>query len=330
VPSYNQNWASTLGIPNVSPLLMPSFSGTAASGTGAAPALNTTYGLTVPGPSRTVRETLSFRDDFSKMVGRHAFKTGYEALHFRGNYYQLGQPSGVFQFDSMTAGLQPNGTALPNTGNQFAGFELGSVRQANFTLYTATWLPRDTIHSLYFQDDFKVNSTLTLNLGLRWSTESPFHAAHDQLSNFSPTTVDPVSGKMGAIIHPSGGLNDRSLHNFQPRIGAAWHPGEKWVLRGGFGVNTVDIRFPNALQQFDEYQAQVVQQRAPGDPRPLFQLSQGPTPVQYNIQPNGTATYVGTNFGSRSTTWIDGKLHPGYVMNWNATIEYQLSTNNVL
>ena len=39
---------SKLGIPNVSPLLMPSFSSTFASGTGAAPALNTMYGLTVP------------------------------------------------------------------------------------------------------------------------------------------------------------------------------------------------------------------------------------------------------------------------------------------
>ena len=88
---------------------MPSFSRTAASGTGSAPALNTMYGLTVPGPSRTVRETLSFRDDFSKIVGTHAFKAGYEILYFRANYFQLGQPSGIFQFDNMTAGLQPNG-----------------------------------------------------------------------------------------------------------------------------------------------------------------------------------------------------------------------------
>jgi hypothetical protein len=330
VPSYNQNWASTLGIPNDSPLLMPSFSSTAASGTGAAPALNTMYGLTVPGPSRTVRETLSFRDDFSKMVGKHAFKMGFELLDFRGNYFQLGQPSGIFQFDSMTSGLQPSGAATPNTGNIFAAFELGAVQQANFNLYTATWLPRDTINSLYFQDDFKVSQNLTLNLGLRWSTESPFHTAHDQLSNFSPTTVDPVSGKMGAIIHPTGGLNDRSLHNFQPRIGAAWHPRERWVFRGGFGVNTIDIRFPNNLQQFDEYQAQISQARAPGDPRPLFQLSQGPAPIQYNILPNGTATYLGTNYGSRNTTWMDGHLHPGYVMNWNATVEYQFSPNNVV
>jgi carboxypeptidase family protein/TonB-dependent receptor-like protein len=330
VPSYNQNWASTLGIPNDSPLLMPSFSGTAASGTSAAPALNTMYGLTVPGPSRTVRETWSFRDDFSKMVGTHAFKLGYELVYFRANYFQLGQPSGVFQFDNMTAGLQPNGQPVPNTGNLLAGFELGSVRQANFSTYTSTWLPLDSINSLYFQDDWKVSKTLTLNLGVRWSTESPFHTAHGQESNFSPSTVDPVSGMMGAIVHPTGGLSQRSLDDFQPRIGVAWHPMEKWVFRGGFGINTVDIRFPNALQQFDEYQAQVVQQRAPGDPRPLFQLSQGPAPVVYNVLPNSTATYVGTNYGSRNISWMAGNLHPPYVMNWNTTAEYQFSANNLL
>ena len=330
VPSYDQDWASKLGIPNVSPLLMPSFSSNFSSGTGSAPTLAQMYGLTVGGPSRTIRETYSLRDDFSRMVGTHAFKMGYELLNFRANYFQLGTPSGIFQFDNMTAGLQPNGQPVPNTGNLFAGFELGAVAAANFTSYTSTWLPRDNIHSLYFQDDWKISRTLTLNLGLRWSTESPFDTAHGQKSNFSPSTVDPVTGKMGAIVHPTGALNNRSLSNFQPRIGMAWHPLDRWVFRGGVGLNTVDIRFPNALQQFDEYQALVVQQRAPGDPRMLFQLSQGPAPVVYNLRPDNTAGYVGTNYGSRNIYWMDGNLHPGYVMNWNTSAEFQISTNNLI
>src|SRR5215471_7182274 len=330
VPSYNQNWAGTLGIPNDSPLLMPSFSSVASSGTGSAPALNTMYGLTVPGPSRTVRETLSLRDDFSKMIGTHAFKMGYEVLDFRANYFQLGQPSGIFQFDNMTAGLLASGAAAPNTGNLLAGFELGSVAAASFNSYLTTWLPRDWVHSLYFQDDWKVSKTVTLNLGIRWSTESPFHTAHDQISNFSPTTADPLTGKMGAVIHPTSGLNERTLKDLQPRIGIAWSPLNKWVFRGGFGINTIDIRFPNSLQQFDEYQAQVAQARAPGDPRPLFQLSQGPTPVTYNVLPNNTALFLGTNYSSRSTYWMDSHLRPGYVANWNTTAEYEFSPNNLL
>ena len=53
---------------------------------------------------------------------------------------------------------------------------------------------------------------------------------------------------MGAIVHPPEDLNNRDLKNFQPRIGMAYHPFEKWVFRGGFGLNTVDIRWPNALR----------------------------------------------------------------------------------
>jgi hypothetical protein len=332
VPSYNGNWGQQLGIPNLSPALMPSFT-SSTLGLGAyttAPGYAQLYGLYIPSPSRNIRESTSLRDDFSKMYGTHAFKVGYEILKFNGNYFQLGQPSGVFQFDNMTAGLQPNGQPIPNTGNTFAGFELGSVRQANFTTYTTTWLPRDSINSLYVQDDWKFSRNLTFNIGLRWSTESPYHTAHGSESQFSPTTVDPLTGKMGAIIHPTGGLNNRDLKNFQPRIGLAWHPLEKWVVRGGFGINTVDIRWPNAAMQFDEYQAQVVQQQAPGDPRPLYQLSQGPTPVQYNVLQNGSAAYVGTNYSSRNATWLDLNLHPGYVANWNVTLEYQLTQNNLL
>lgn len=330
VPSYNQNWAGMLGIPNDSPLLFPSFSGTAASGNSTAPALNTSYGLTVPGPSRQIRQTWTLRDDFSKVIGTHAFKMGYDFLYLQANYFQLGQPSGVFQFDNTTAGLQPNGQPVPSTGNQLAGVELGYVRQANFTLYTTTWLPRDATHSLYFQDDWKFSKNLTLNIGLRWSTESPYHTAHDLISNFSPTAIDPVTGKMGAIIHPKGGLNERYLKNFQPRFGLAWHPVDKLVVRGGFGINTVDIRFPNALQQFDEYQAQIVQQQAPGDPRPLYRISQFPGIPAFPIRADSSSPFIGTNYSSRSAYWIDTHLHPGYVMNWNFSLQYQLKANNLL
>jgi hypothetical protein len=330
VPSFGQNWPAKIGIPNDNEALFPTFSGTTASGNSSAPALNTTYGLGAPSPSTGIREVWTFKDDFSKNLGTHALKMGYEFLYFQANYIQVGQPSGIFQFDNMTAGLQANGQPVPNTGNQLAGLELGYVRQANFTEYTTTWLPRDSINSLYFQDDWKISHNLTLNLGLRWSTESPFHTAHNLISNFSPTTVDPVTGKMGAIVHPSGGLDERDLKNFQPRIGLAWHPRERFVFRAGFGINTIDIRFPNSLQQFDEYQAQVAQQQAPGNPTPIYRIDQFPGGITYPINSNDTSPYVGTNYSSRNIYWMDSHLHPGYAMNWNASLQYQLSANNIL
>jgi hypothetical protein len=330
VPSLDKDWPSLLGIPNDDQALFPTFSGTVASGNSTAPALNTMYGLGAPSPARNIRQVWTFRDDFSKIAGKHAFKVGYEFLHYQANYFQLGQPSGTFQFNNMTAGLQPNGQPIPNTGNDLAGLELGYVRQANFTTYTTTWLPRDTINSVYLQDDWKVTQNLTLNLGLRWSTESPFHTAHNLISNFDPNTVDPITGRLGAVVHPDGGLNERYWKNFQPRIGLAWHPKDRVVFRGGFGINTIDIRFPNALQQFDEYQSQIAQQQPAGNPLPIYQISQFPGGLNYPIQPNLSSPYVGTNYSSRNIYWMDGNLHPGYAMNWNASVQYQLSTNNIL
>jgi Carboxypeptidase regulatory-like domain/TonB dependent receptor len=332
VPSQGQNWAGTLGIPNVSPALMPSFS-PSALGVGtytSAPDYPQLYGLTVQGATRQIRQSESLRDDYSKIHGSHAFKMGYEILFFTDNFYQQGYPSGQFNFANTTAGLQSNGQPVPATGNTFAGFELGSVSSVNFTTYTNTWQPRDSINSVYFQDDWKFSPKLTLNLGMRWSTESPYHTAHGQESEFSPTTIDPLTGLMGAIVHPTGGLNARDWKNFQPRIGFAYHPLSKWAFRGGFGLNTIDIRWPNQAMQFDEFLAQDVEQRLSNNPLPLFQLSQGPAPVVYNIQPNGTALYVGTNYGSRNVTWLDPTLHPGYVLNWNATLEYQLTANDLI
>ena len=116
VPSYGKNYGQILGIPNISPDLLPQF-GTNTD----RDSPNSLYGLTGAGPSRLTNETISFRDDLSKMVGAHAFKMGYEWLHFRLNSTVTNRPSGAFNFDGMTAGLQPNGVSVPATGTHLPG-----------------------------------------------------------------------------------------------------------------------------------------------------------------------------------------------------------------
>jgi hypothetical protein len=208
VPSYGQNWPAKLGIPNDNGALMPAFA-LISSGSSNQTSPEGIYGFNMNGPSTNITETISFRDDLTKTSGSHAFKMGYEYLHFRANYKQLGQPSGQFLFDTMTAGLQPNGQPIPNTGNTFAGWELGAVRSGTFSQYTTTWLPVDTINSIYFQDDWRFSRSLTFNLGLRWSTESPYNTRNGLKSQFDPTATDPVTGRPGAIIHPAGPLSER-------------------------------------------------------------------------------------------------------------------------
>ncbi|MBI4875385.1 MAG: TonB-dependent receptor, partial [Acidobacteria bacterium] len=315
VGSWGKNYAQTLGIPNLSGELFPAF------GTG--------YELSgVIGPSRKIGETLSFRDDLTKIRGAHAFKMGYELLRYRVNRWSVNQPSGSFSFTGLT-GLQPSGNALPRTGNTFGGFLEGMVSSASFDLQLASWLPRSSIHSFYIQDDWKFSSALTFNLGLRYTNESPFGTKYQQMSNFDPNAPDDlVKGALGTIVHPKGALNARDNNNFQPRLGVAWHPLKKWVFRGGFAVNTVDVKFPG--DQFQEYSARTVQNRLSGDPRPLYAWSRGPDPFTFLVRPDGTGPIQTTNYGSRGANWWDPKLRNPYVLNWNASIQYEMSAGYLL
>jgi hypothetical protein len=322
VPSYQGNWAQILGIPNVSADLMPAF------GSGDRNSPSSIYGMSGATPSRTVNETLSFRDDLSYIRGKHAFKMGYEILRFRLNSAILANPV-RFDFSTATAGLQPNGQPIPNTGNPFAGFLTGYVSSAEFRTELTSWLPRSSIHSFYVQDDWKITPTLTANLGLRYSNESPFSTKYGLMSQFDPAATDPVTGRTGALVHPSSGLNRRDNNNLNPRVGLAWHPLQSWVLRGGFGMYTVDIKFPSGREMYDEYVGLAVQQAAPGDPTPIYQISRGGTPPAPLIR-NGASPYVGSNFGGRSASWWDPNLRNPYVMNWNASVQHEFGRNYLL
>ena len=324
VTSFGKNYGQILGIPNISQELMPGL------GTGNRYTADTIYGISGDGPSRLAYETLSFRNDLSLIRGTHAFKMGYEILRFRLNSTVTNRPSGQFYFDGMTAGLQPDGNPLPRTGNTFAGFLTGSVRRAVFDQELTSWLPRSSIQSVYFQDDWKFSPTLTMNLGLRYSNETPFSTKYGLMTNFDPLAVDELSGRRGAIVHPTKGLNRRDNNNLQPRIGVAWHPLKRWVFRGGLSLNTIDVKYPSARIQFEEYVAVNNQERAPGDPRPVYQISRGPDPIVYNIRSNGSAAFVGANLGARSAEQWDPELRNPYSLNWHNSIQYELSPNYLL
>jgi hypothetical protein len=317
VASYQQNWAQTLGIPNVTADLFPAF------GSGNRNGPESIYGMSGATPSRNVNETLSFRDDLSYIRGTHAFKMGYDLLRLRLNSAVIAHPV-RFDFSGSTQGLTPEGIAAANTGSPFAGFLTGYVTSATFTTELTSWLPRSSIHSFYFQDDWKVSPALTVNWGVRYSNEGPFNTKYGLMSQFDPNATDTLTGNRGAIAHPAKGLNRRDSNNFNPRLGLAWHPLEKWVFRGGFGFYTVDVKFPAGREMYDEYQAIALQQAPPGDPRPIYQISRGTPPPAPNIV-SGVAPFVGRNFGGRNIAYWDPNLRNPYVMNWNASVQHEFT-----
>ena len=309
-PGINENWAQQLGIPGVSGATFPSFF----NSSGAA-----FYGAAMPGaPYYQADENYTLQENLTKVVSRHTLKAGYEVLRTRANVFSQSQPGGIFRF---------GGTDMPftpNTGNDFAGFLLGSVVRADFNTYLANWLPRWWSHALYFQDDWIVNNRLTLNLGVRWSYESPFSTKYGQQSQFDPNATDPVTGMRGAITHPSGLLGQRDFKHFQPRVGLAYKFNDRAVFRGGFGLTTIDLFTTDFNQNFEEYSTSITRQQPSGDPRPAFFLSQGPGPVNFTVLQNGTSPFVGVNYSARNATRYDPALRNPYAMNWNGTLQYQI------
>ncbi|MCC6858033.1 MAG: TonB-dependent receptor [Bryobacterales bacterium] len=309
--SAGQDWAGKLGIPNVGGDTFPDFRNSGGS---------VFYSNMGPGGvSQEVGEDITFQENLTKVAGRHTFKMGYELVRTRFNSLSEALPSGRYRMGGT------NMPYTPNTGNDFAAFLLGSVVRADFTQTMASWLPRWWHHAFYFQDDYKPAPNLTVNLGLRWSYESPFQTKYGQQSQFDPSVVDPISGMKGAIVHGKGPLAARDLNNFQPRVGLAWNFRPNLVFRGSFGLMTIDLLTDGINQNFEEYFATAVVQPPVGDPRIAFRLSQGPPTIPFNTAADGSVPFVGTNFSGRTASWYDPSMRMPYLMTWSGGFQYQFS-----
>jgi hypothetical protein len=168
-----------------------------------------------------------FIDHVSRTVGKHAFKFGGE-IHrdsFSGGAY--GGTRGRFKFLGGTAFTVGDIASSP-VEDFFAG------APANGSLLIGD--PTRNIHNwgiaFFAQDDWRVTSHLTLNLGLRYELNTVISDSHDQLANFSPT-----GGLLQVGKGISGPYNIDPL-NFAPRVGFAWDiaGNNRTVVRGGAGI----------------------------------------------------------------------------------------------
>ncbi len=208
-----------------------------------------------------------FSDSLTKNAGKHNMKAGYEYQRLRFSVLQPPAGRGAFYFDG-------NYTEVPNTGGgntSIAQMLLTPIPSTTpggtnylggadyvITSNVANTDSKRNFNALFFQDDYKVSSKLTLNLGLRWEYFGPLIERYGAQSNFQPlqgggadylitkkrcntplsTDFLNAAAENGVQIVCSNtpGLQVAQKLNFSPRVGFAYQANSKFVFRGGYGI----------------------------------------------------------------------------------------------
>jgi len=162
-------------------------------------------------------------EKFSLFKGRHSFKFGGRWLYQRQGLTYAGN-NGLLGYFGYSGAF---------TGFAFSDFLLDQVSSKGRGSLAAPYTHLQNRIGIFAQDDFKVRNDLTLNLGITWEYISPWVEKDNRQAN--------IDLKTGQLILAGQNGNSRALYDpyyggFEPRVGFAWTPSEKWVVRGAFGI----------------------------------------------------------------------------------------------
>lgn len=203
----------------------------------------------VPQGDYNSNPTYTFRDNVSLSRGKHALQFGAYFVAAQKNELAFNDIQGDLTFDSGSAN---------STGNGFADMLLGIVDNFSQSNLQPKYYNRYKIFEPYIQDDWRISTNLTLNLGFRLSMFGTYRERYQQEYNFDPSVFNPANvpeidenGNLTAGIgDPYNGMvqcgangtapgcQKGDLFNPAPRVGFAWDPfGDgKTSIRGAYGV----------------------------------------------------------------------------------------------
>jgi len=303
----------------------------------------------------TQSKTIQFTDNLSWTHGKHTLKTGVDARRVR--YFDLESFAPVFNSDDFGDFIF-QGTF---TGNAFGDFLEGTPTSLFFAVSSPDVGGTAWQYGVYGEDEYQINSRLTLSYGLRWQILPGFHedggnlanfdqrnnsivvpnglAAYLQQKNIQPSnlafqqsfnacnlgyTALPCTNYVTASQdHLPQSLRNIYTRNFQPRVTIAWRPfnDTKTVIRAGFGIFTMTNLGPLSFNNS-------------GNPTSALHTytntatADGTPLIQF---PNTAPPAVGIQYGGGG---LDQGVDPNYrdpqANQWNLTVEHQVGNNDSL
>jgi hypothetical protein len=262
--------------------------------------------------------TLTLSDSISWIHGKNNFTFGAGSRLQEFNEFSDSNGRGTLTFDGSATSYKANGSGRSGTGYDLADFLLGdpttaSIRFGNPDKYFRGWGA-----DIYANDDLRLKSNLTINVGIRWDYNSPVTELYNRLVNLDVapgyTAIDAVTPGQAGLYSSKlpNALIRNDLTNFSPRLGISWRPRARHslVARGGYGVyfntSVYNIIAGNMAQQ---------------PPFAEVLNASSSTSVPLNV---ATAFLSASAQSNTSTFAINPDYRIGYAQTWNASLQNDL------
>jgi hypothetical protein len=267
---------------------------------------------TFAGGSSLIDNTFTYGDNVTLQLNKHVIKAGVEVLRYQQNNFYPGN-------DGVMGRIQYAGAF---TGSTISDFVSNNVYYAGISEKIGRSGQRQYRDAVFMQDDWKLRPNLTLNLGIRYEYDQPIYEVNNKQGNVDLATgVYYVAGQTGsgAAFGDSRALYHPTYTNFMPRLGFAYQPKDRIVVRGGYGItNYLEGTGANLRLNFNppfqpSYTYQAVSASATSGGTPLTVQTAFPASVSGSLASN---TY---------RAW-DKRLKPAFIQELSLSIEYQLDS----
>lgn len=272
-----------------------------------------------------------YGDNLTWQHGVHTFKFGTQILRYQQNIFYPGNAGalgsfsygGQYTVDTSSKICGPLQNAACG-GYGYADLFMDKSNGASIGGVSGPNGQRQYRNAFYAQDDWKVNSKLTLNLGVRYGHDQPIYEVNNKeasvdLSNMNLITVAGI--KLAGVNGNSRSLYNAYNYEFMPRIGFSYQVEPRIVVRGGYGMT-------------DDVEGTGVNFRMTQNPPFLSNFSASPTPptptssgqpsllleTGFN-QPIGTPKLVYTTYNA----W-DPNLRPALIQQFNLAVQYLIDS----
>ncbi len=308
------------------------------------------YALSSSNRAANHAEIHAFAGNFTRMIRSHTLRFGAEHRIYRNNNASLGRGSGSLSFSTnWTRGPLDNSPAAP-MGQGLASFLLG-LPTGGYIDFNDSFAQQAAVPSFYIQDDWKVTSSLTLNIGLRYEIDLPLTERFNRtVRGFDASTPLPIEATVRSNyankpipevpveqFRVRGGLTfagvagqprtlwNANLTNLAPRVGLAYRINLRTVVRAGYGffydldrqsVNQIGFsRRTNLVPTLDNGLT-------------FIASTADPFPTGWE-RPTGASLGVMTNAG-QSISFFNPDLLTPYVQRWQFGVQRELVRETTL